>query len=312
MKTDKLILFISVIIFVGLVVLSFFLSKNITLSINLIFIGIIVLTVPYSVYRFFQFKKIRSYERDLPKFLRDIAEAQRAGLTLVQAIRASAKSEYGVLTNEIRKIEKQLSWNVPLEKVLKKFTERMSDSKIIVRSFMLIDQANKSGGNVEDAMDSLATQIESLRDVQEEKSAMLNQQVVMMYAIFFIFMGITMSLIKFLIPLLQTQGLSGGGLGLQSFNANPCHTCINNPDPGCFGCASFFTISSSLDFGKPEDPASYYKALFFIMILIQGFFSGLIAGQISSDSIVEGVKHSLIMLFAGFVVFVLVIKLGLI
>jgi archaeal flagellar protein FlaJ len=311
-KKDKIVLVASAGIFLVLLLTALLVARDVTLAINLVFIGIIILTVPYSVYKFLEFKKIRSYEKDLPKFLRDIAEAQRAGLTLVQSIKASSKAEYGMLTQEIRKMEKQLSWNVPLEKVMKKFTERMASSKIIIRSFMIIEQANKSGGNVEDAMDSLATQIESLRDVQEEKASMLNQQVVMMYAIFFIFMGITMSLIKFLIPLLQTQGLSGGGLGMTSFNANPCYACISNPDPACLGCNTFFTVSSSLAFGTPDDPASYYKALFFIMILIQGFFSGLIAGQISSDSIVEGVKHSLVMLFAGFLIFVLVIKLGLV
>jgi len=310
MKTNKLILLVSVLIFVALVFLSFFLSENKAISANLIFIGILILTLPYSVYRFFQFKRIRAYERELPNFLRDLAEAQRAGLTIIQAIKASAKSEYGVLTNEIRKMEKQLSWNIPLEKVIKNFGERMSDSRLITRSLMIIDQANKSGGNIEDTMESLAHNIESLKDVQEEKSTMLNQQVVMMYAIFFIFLGITIALIKFLIPLLQTQGLATGGLGIESFNANPCAPCINSNDPACFGCHSFFAVSTSMDFGQPEEPSSYYKALFFLMILIQGFFSGLIAGQIGSDSISAGIKHSLIMLFAGFAIYIVTIKSG--
>jgi len=48
------------------------------------------------------------------------------------------------------------------------------------------------------------------------------------------------------------------------------------------------------------------------MILIQGFFSGLIAGQIGSDSIAVGIKHSLIMLLSGFIIFILLIKTGII
>lgn len=311
MRTDKRILLVSSIIFAALAVLAILLG-DIAVSINLIFIGVIILTVPFSIYRFLQFKKVKSYEREFPNLLRDIAKSQRAGLTFVQAIQVSSKSEYGALTSEVNKLNKQLSWNVPLEKVLEKFGERMVDSRIIVRSLMVIDQANKSGGNIEDTMDSLASSIESIREAQEEKSAVLNQQVVMMYAIFFIFVGITISLIKFLVPLLQTEGLGGGGLGLEMFNANPCAVCAASPDPACFGCQTFFGMSTAFGFGKPSEPMSYYKSLFLTMILIQGFFSGLIAGQISSDSVTAGTKHSLVMVFSGFAIFIIVTTLGLV
>ncbi len=310
MRTGKRILVASGSIFLGLLALSIFLD-DIAVSVNLLFIGVLILTLPYSVYKFLQFKKVKAYESEFPNFLRDVSKSQRAGLTFVQAVHIASKGEYGSLTSEIQKINKQLSWNIQLENVLKKFSERMSDSKLIVRSLMVIDQANKSGGNIEDTMDSLAANIESLREVQEEKSAVLNQQVVMMYAIFIIFLGISISLVKFLVPLLQTQGLAPG-VGLKVFSSNPCFPCINSVDAACFGCKTFFTVSTAFDFGKPEQPSAYYKSLFLTMIIIQGFFTGLIAGQISSDSLVAGVKHSLVMLFVGFVVFISVIKLGII
>lgn len=314
MKTDRLVLTISAAIFVLLLVLAIFVVRSVAISINLVFIGILVLTVPFSIFKFLQFRKTKAYEKEFPNFLRDLAESQRAGLTVLQAIRSVAKAEYGLLTNEIRKIDKELSWNVSFDKVLKKFAERMSDSKIIARSTMIINQASKSGGNVEETMESLASNIEQLREVQEEKAALLNQQVIMMYAIFFIFLGVTLSLIKFLVPILQTQNYGGGAGGVSSFGfgGNPCGVCVNSPDPACFGCNAFFGISAALDFGPPQDPSAYYKSLFFAMILVQGFFSGLIAGQISTDSVVAGVKHSMVMLFAGFSIFVLTIKLGLV
>jgi len=133
----------------------------------------------------------------------------------------------------------------------------------------------------------------------------------MMYAIFFIFLGITIALIKFLVPILQTQGLSSG-LGGMGFNANPCNICVNSPDPACFSCNAFFAVSAGLEFGTPEDPGSYYKSLFFFMIILQGFFTGLIAGQIASDSVVAGAKHGMIMVFSGFAIYVLILKLGIV
>lgn len=307
---ERKILITSVAVFVLLISLSVYIG-NIALIANMLFLGMLVLLVPFSLFKFFRLKKIRAYENDFPNFLRDISESLRAGLSLIQSIQATSKSDYGSLTNEIKKMNTQLSWNVTLDRVLKNFGSRATDSKIITRSLMIIDQANKSGGNIEDTMESLANHIESIKEAQQEKSILLNQQVLMMYAIFFIFLGITIALIKFLIPLLQTQAQTGG-FGIQGFNPNPCSVCVNNADAACAGCNTFATISQAFELGNPKDASSYYKALFLAMILIQGFFSGLIAGQIGSDSVVVGIKHSLIMLLSGFIVFILLVRTGIV
>lgn len=298
----------SAVVFVLLLIIAFFIN-NFVIASNLLFLGIVILILPYSLHKFFEFKRIRAYEDGFPNFLRDLAESQRAGLTLMQALQSASRTEYGLLTPEIKKMYNQLTWNVPVEVVLNSFSERMKKSKMIVRGMMIIEQATKSGGNVEETMESLAANIEGLKDVQEEKSLMLNQQVIMMYAIFFIFLGITIALIKFLVPLLQTQ-IQAEGFGFQGFNANPCAQCIGSADTACLGCHTFFTVAKAFDLGKGEDAASYYKALFFTMILVQGFFSGLIAGQIGSDSVIAGVKHSMIMLVTGFFIFMLSTRIG--
>ena len=305
---DKNILIASAVIFVLLVVAAFFVN-NFVIGSNLVFIGLVILLAPYSLNKFLEFKRVKVFEDEFPNFLRDLAESQRAGLTLMQALQSSAKSDYGMLTPEIKRLYNQMTWNVPVDTALKSFSERMKKSKMIVRAMMIIEQATKSGGNVEETMESLASNIESLKEVQEEKSLMLNQQVIMMYAIFFIFLGITIALIKFLVPLLQTQSQTGG-FGFQGVNANPCAQCLTSSDSVCLGCHTFFTVSDAFGFGQREDAAAYYKALFFTMIMVQGFFSGLIAGQIGSDSVVGGVKHSMIMVITGFFVFMLVTRIG--
>ncbi len=300
--------------FVVLLALSFVFSDNFVISTNLLLVAVLVMVVPVYINRFMEYKRIRDYEKNFPNFLRDLAEAQRAGLTILQAIQASGKSDYGSLTNEIKKINSQLSWNIPLERVLTNFMKRMRSSKTITRSLMIILQANKSGGNVEETMESLATNIALIKDVQEEKSTLLSQQVIMMYAIFFIFVGISIALIKFLIPLLQTQSGAGSTtFGLANFQANPCMPCLESSDiTSCFGCKVFFGVSAAFGFGEQEEAASYYRSLFFTMIIIQAFFSGLIAGQIGSESIIAGIRHSMIMLITGFFTFILVVRLGII
>ncbi len=310
MSKSQSILIISIAIAFGLIALSAAIG-NTPLLINMLFLSLLIIFVPFSVYKFIRLKRIRSYEREFPNFLRDLAENQRADLSLIQALHSAAKSDYGMLSKEIKKMSDQLSWNVPMDKVLRSFRERVADSKTIVRSLIIIDQANKSGGSVEATMESLSNNIESIKEAQQEKASLLNQQVMMMYAIFFIFLGITIALIKFLIPLLQAQ-TSSGSFGLQGFNPNPCSACVGTSNSACSGCYIFGSIATAFDIGSEGDAASYYKSLFLTMILIQGFFSGLIAGQIGSDSMAVGMKHSMIMLVSGFLIFIIVVKTGII
>lgn len=305
------VLYISAAIFAVLLILALIVSRNIPLATNLVFVGIVVLFIPYTLHRFIKFRRIKTLESEFPNFLRDLAESQRAGLTLVQSMRAAAKSEYGLLTEEIKKMDNQLSWNVPLEDVLKGFAKRVESSRNMTRAIAVIDQASKSGGNIEDTIDSLAENVIALKDVQQEKSTLLNQQAIMMYAIFFIFLGISIVLIKFLVPLLQTQTDMGvGGISFGGLQANPCSQCISSIEPTCFGCHAFFAVSAGFDFGAPSDTGAYYRALFFTMILVQGIFSGLIAGQISSDSVIAGTKHSMIMVLVGVFIFLTAVRVG--
>ncbi|MFH0832564.1 MAG: type II secretion system F family protein [Candidatus Aenigmatarchaeota archaeon] len=308
---EKNILIASVAVFIVTVVLAVFMqaySFDSAISANIILLGIIVLFVPYSIYRFLEFRKINAYEKEFPAFLRDMSEAQRAGMSIIEGIRLLSKSEYGLLTHEIKKMNNELSWNVSLENVLSSFIKRMNRSKTITRSLMIIEQANKSGGNIEDTMDSLASNIEMIKDVQEEKATLMNQQIMMMYAIFFIFLGISIVLTKFLIPFLQTQSL-GGVFGA---DPNPCYNCIEGRSPDCFSCDAFFAVSTAFDLGDKKEAPTYYKSLFLLMVIVQGIFSGLIIGQIGSDSIVAGIKHGMILLFSGLLIFILIVKIGII
>jgi len=311
MDTEKKILLGSSIGFVSLIVSAIIFQEDFVLMSNLILVAIILIIIPYSVYRFLSFRRIREYEKEFPAFLRDISESQRAGLSLIQSIHIAADADYGSLSKEIKKLDDQLSWNVPLDKALKSLSGRVSKSKIMVRSLMVMMQANKSGRKVEVAMESLANNIELLRDVQAEKSSLLNQHVMMMYAIFFIFLGISIALVKFLtIPLVQTE-LTQTSLGPVK-SSNPCQPCIESNDAACLGCNTFFTVSTTFGFGEKSESPAYFRSLFFTMIVMQSIFSGLISGQIASDSVVAGLKHSMTMLLLGMFIFLFTVRVGII
>jgi flagellar protein FlaJ len=237
----------------------------------------------------------------------------------VQGIQTCSKSDYGALTPEIVKIRNQLSWNIPMRTVLDHFRNRYIKSNIINYSTLIIEQMEESGGRTEDIMDSLADNIENIKETEAEKNVLMNQHIVSMYAIFFIFFGISIALIMFLMPLMSMgndQTLTSNSMEgmdmLGIIGGNPCQQCAEGTGTDCLSCSIFFGVCENFNFGANSSPGCYYKALFFLMIIIQGIFSGLVAGQIGSDSIVAGIKHSLIMTVSGFIMFLVVSTLGLI
>jgi flagellar protein FlaJ len=260
--------------------------------------------LPYSIIQFLEFRRIKSSEREFPKFLRDLAEAKRSGLSLIQAINTCAGTDYGALTKEVIKLKNQLSWNIPLKIVLENFRKRFAKSEVISYATMVLEQVEESGGNTEDIMDSLADNIENLREAEEERKSLMTQHTTSMYAIFFIFVGITVAIVKFLTPLIQSQQEVGGYGGFTIIGGSPCNICITTDVPGCEICKLFFNICLALGFGTMESVTCYFKSLYFIMTIIQGIFSGLIIGQISSNSVIAGIKHSLILTLSSLFLFV--------
>ena len=284
--------------------------KERIIFVNVLFLGSAIVFIPYSLYAYFEYKKIENMEKEFPNFLRDLAEAKRSGLSLLQAFKVTSKNNYGALSDEVRKIGNKLSWNITLERVLDIFKNRASKSEIISSSLTVINQAQKSGGNTSDILDALADNIEKIKETKAEKASLLDQQVLMMYAIFFIFLGLSLALIKFLMPLLGAQQATSFSIPGFQMGTNPCQMCISSNMPSCMSCDLYFSICQSFGFGSKEDPGCYFKSLFFSMTLIQGIFTGLIAGQISKGSVVAGIKHSLVMITSGFIIFLTTARIG--
>jgi hypothetical protein len=168
----------------------------------------------------------------------------------------------------------------------------------------------KSGGDVAATLDSIADTMLVLKDIDKERTSLLSQHVVLMYFICFTFIGIVVGINKLMIPIFQARGLqeAAAEVGMVGL-ASPCETvfscqetiegkisCICISDSfSCTPCQIYFSICSILGIGKKTSIGCYYTALFFSMSIIVAIFSGLVAGQISENSLVAGIKHSLIM-----------------
>ncbi len=301
---------IPLIVAIALIVVGLFFYNNIGLMGNFIFLGIVIGIAPYAFLSYMEYSKIKSIEDQLPTFLLDLAESQKVGMTLPEALRQASRIDYGKLTPEIKKMSNQLSWGIPLQQVLNNFSKRMEKSKLIRRVVRVINDAYFSGGNLARTMEAIASDITAIKEAEKERKSVTHQHMLIMYAIYFIFIGIVISLSKTLIPLLSLNVEGGGALGTFLSFQDPCTICATNPQIFCVSCSIFHVLCVMFELG--EGGSCYYNALFILMVIVQGIFSGLVAGQIGEGSVIAGVKHSIIMTLSGFGILILVLKFGLI
>jgi flagellar protein FlaJ len=280
---------------------------------NVIILSTFIMALPQLFFRYERFRAIKEIEETFPAFLRDLVESLRAGMPLHQAIRATSRFEYGRLSHEVRRMANQISWGVPVEKVLDRFAQRVSKSGRLYSSIQIIRESYLTGGDVASTLEAVADGSTVLEEIDKERRSILSQYVVIMYFITIIFVGIVIALNKFLVPIFEVPG---GEMGLPGL-INPCFECV---DPECVRCEmrAGVAIPCMLYGSLVRDifrknhcsVAAYYTALFFFMAVIQSFFSGLVAGQIAEGSTVAGIKHSMILIGITFGTFNIAVRMG--
>jgi len=233
--------------------------------------GVLVAIIPSIAYMYMEQYRTEALEMQFPTFLRDLAESKKSGMTLPLALERLTTSDYGVLSEEVELMANQVSWGVPFEEVLSRFSGRV-DSNFIGRAVTIINEANRSGGEIADVLASVAHDARMIKESEEARAASMSQYVATVYVIFYIFLGILVAMNQIMGPL------------------------SNIPQAAAFG----------IDIGSATSLLSF-KILFFHMALIQGLMTGFLAGEIGSGSIISGTKHSAIFILSAIVLFAVVV-----
>jgi flagellar protein FlaJ len=306
MNKEKKILLYSVIVALVMVTVSSVISQDLGIIVNVSVIALFIVIVPFFIYKYVSFLWLKSVEREFPNFIRDLAGLKRTGMSLSDAISMTSKANYGKLTPEVKKFANRLSWGVNFLRALEIFSEKFRKSRLIMEAIGIVDESYKSGGNISVTLDSISRDMMALKDIEAERKSIVRSHVMIMYGIFFMFVAISVAIIYVLIPMMmETSGTSETVSGPLMFNfADPC---IAGYLP--FPCEYFAVMCES--FGVNPGVGCYYYSLFFSVLIIQALFMGLIAGQLGENSVFAGIKHSLIMLAAVFLIFTFLIQANL-
>ena len=238
---------------------------------DIIIFTVLIAVTPPAMMHYKKRRVIKKIEEYMPNFLRDIAEMSRAGLTLPKAIATVAKGEYGDLSKEVKLMNASMSWGVSFENTLENFSARMN-TPLISRSVALITQANRAGGRVSSVLEAAARDASEIKQLQRERSGNMIVYLVIIYMAFFVFIFVILMLTSTFVPTMAQAGqaASAAGAGSQFLGA--------------------------------FDPDKFTRILFHASV-IQGFASGLVAGQLGEGEFAAGLKHSVLLTFVAWVAF---------
>jgi len=295
------LMLISVAVALVLIILGLIMGDMALLG-NLIIIAIFAVVIPLFLQRYIKFNWIKSLEEQFPNFVRDLADSIRSGMSFKEAIALASRANYGKLTDEVKLMHNKLSWDIPMQRVWDIFGKRVKESKLITEALNIMKESQLSGGNIAATLDSIARDMLLFKEVEAERRSLVHQHVLIMYGIFFMFLGISIMIIFVMVPMIKTQPQAAVGIMGVQFT-DPCEGLT------IFPCNFFYALG--VLFEMPAGITLYYTALFFTVVIIQGIFTGLIAGQLGENSVIAGTKHSLIMVTIALGVFLFFAKAGL-
>jgi flagellar protein FlaJ len=296
-----------VILTISTIVMVFgYLTRDVGVFANTLIISTFIIFSTFAFFEYEHYRQWKEMEEKLPIFLHDLTENLSSGISLPMAIKVVSKNDYGSLNILVKYLANQISWNVPIHKVLDRAAEKYKKNKKISTALKIIREAYISGGNTVAVLTTLSESLEMLQQIEKERKSILNQYTLMIYAISFIFLGVVVMISKLLLPIFANPTIAGmgGSFGI----VDPCSSCFG---ASCNICGFFSLMAYNLFGLSPEKPY-YYISIFFILSVVQAVFAGLIAGQVSEGSPKAGIKHSLILLSVVVGTYLLLFRIGLI
>lgn len=259
----KLLLVLNIFKFLGELIFSEFEPLN-TIGIVLL-VPLIISSLIIYVRKEREYREVVEIEENFHKFLRDLSQEMEAGESLPDAIDATSQSDYDALTDEIKRVHAHISWGIPVNEALHKMGER-SGSPHIRSALSIVLDAAESGGKIIEGLDDTADYSERLYEIRRKRKRSTRTYIIIFYIAFIIFVGIVAVLVNSLLPaLLNTE--------------------VQNQAAG-----AGFQIEEITN-------------VLFYMTLMQGGFSGAVAGKISEGSVIAGIKHSIAMITIAIIAF---------
>jgi flagellar protein FlaJ len=232
----------------------------------------LIVAVPLAVLDTREMSRRRHIEEALPNFFRDLAGMNDSGMTLPNAVHLVAQSDYSTLTPYVRRLDNEMSWNVTFIEAIQRFRVRLA-TPLTDRSIDLIAKASKAGGDVSEVLRAAAKDAYEFVTLRTERRNNMLIYIVIVFISFLVFVFVIYILVTTFLSVMATAGSAASAVG-----------------------------GAGAQFGANVD-LPLYTRLFAHAAILQGLFSGLVAGQMGEGRAVAGLKYSVIMVIIAWVMF---------
>lgn len=239
------------------------------------------------------YKRTREIEDHLDKFLQQVSDNLKGGMTFDKALWDSARIEFGALSQEIKMVAKTATTGKDIDTSLRKFMEKYK-SPIIKRTFSLIAESIKGGGKITNILDRIVIDLKEAKKLNKEmKTAVLNYIIFISVIVMVIAPGlfaVAGQLLKVLTQFIDRLATSLTSSGT-SIPFNVTSVAISSKDFMIFSLSSLAVISifsgmiiAIITKGKIKSGLKYIPIFLVVSILsyllIHQFFSAVFSSLV--------------------------------
>jgi len=159
-------------------------------------IALFIATAPAALVHSRLSKKKNSIELGINSFLRDLIEVRKTGLSPEKCIESLSRRDYGEFSKELRKISSEISWGVPVKKVIMDFVKRTRSWMTQIVMFLLVETIDVGGGTIA-MIETLARFNNLTQEVEKEKKMAVRPYIMMPYFAAILLVATTSMMIGF-------------------------------------------------------------------------------------------------------------------
>jgi len=269
-KSIKKTQIIGVVIALITVILAFLFLKGTDIFYFVLGIAFVIAGLPFFVALVLETNTTREKEEMFLEFSRDLVEGVKSGTPISKGILNLKLKDYGNLTPYVDKLANQISLGIPIKTALDTFA-RDVDCSVVTSAITIIGESEKAGGQIEDILEAVAKSVAQVQKLKKERRAAIYSLIVQGYIIFMIFIIIMLVMEFKILPI-----ASGLGEGLEGVSTS--EVGLGGGLGGILGGET----ATSEELARP----------FLWLLIVQGFFAGIVIGKLAEGNIKSGLKHS--------------------
>lgn len=143
-------------------------------------IGLMVSSIPPMIKYEREIREKRAIETVIPTFMRDMAEVRKTGLSPERCIQQVSKRDYGILSNHVSKMSTQISWGLPIRKVMENFANNVKVWSAKTVTFILLEIVDLGGGTP-NMFENVAEFSQKMKEISKKQSSTLKPLIFVPY-----------------------------------------------------------------------------------------------------------------------------------